>query len=153
MENIEAGEVKVEAAGVPTVPAPAEKSIRHRILFMMPYPGYLRMYESTVQQLARRSHRIYLAYDNPEKRADVPLLPPGSAKRIVFGGEIPWKPGPWGPLLRRLRSGIDYLRYWDLRYRHSPYLRRRMEKYLTPDLQFLTRFRGLHTIWVKALLQ
>src|SRR6185436_781938 len=39
-----------------------------RVLFQMPYPGYLRIYGSTVRELSRRGHEVLLAYDSDKKR-------------------------------------------------------------------------------------
>ena len=41
-----------------------------RILFQMPFPGYLRMYGSTIRLLADRDHHVLLSYDRPDKRRD-----------------------------------------------------------------------------------
>lgn len=100
-----------------------------RILFQLAFPGYLRMYGSTVRELAGRGHRVLLCYDDCERRDPavnaleelagvevVPRLPPAQrrAERTI----------------ERLRATADYLRYLDPRFAGAPYLRERMAKYV-----------------------
>jgi hypothetical protein len=110
-----------------------------RILFDLPFPGYVRMYGSTIRLLAERGHRVLLCYADPKKRRDslspvietlanvevVPPLPAASRRRESA--------------IEQLRAVADYLRYVDARYAGAPYLRRRLEKYLEGRTQMLTR--------------
>ena len=110
-----------------------------RILFQLAFPGYLRMYGSTVRLLAQRGHTVLLCYDDPEKRRDpavasiegergvevVPPLPPASRRREER--------------IEQLRAAADYLRYLDRRFAQAPYLRRRLDKYLEGGLRLLRR--------------
>jgi len=106
-----------------------------RILFHLPSPTFLRMYGSTISLLAERGHRVLLAYDRPQRRRDP------SAGSIEAAEEIELVP-PLPPPSRRLerqigqfRLAIDYLRYLDRCFDDSPYLRRRLEKYLEGALK------------------
>ena len=52
-----------------------------RILFQLPYPGYLRMYGSTIALLADRGDKLLLTYDAPDKRRDAPADELGRRER------------------------------------------------------------------------
>jgi len=107
------------------------------ILFVLPYPGYLHMYGSTVRELDARGHRVIVAYDRPAKRGLDPL-PAGVSKRVTTE-TVPWEESEWTPLTEHLRLGVDYARYLDPRFAEAGYLRRRMEEFLPPGLAWLTR--------------
>jgi hypothetical protein len=108
-----------------------------RILFQLPFPGFLRMYGSTIVELAERGHRVQLAYDRPARRRD----PVATSIEAVEGIEIvPPLPVPRRPLegqIGQLRLAGDYLRYLDRRFAGAPYLRRRLEKYMKGPLRLL----------------
>jgi hypothetical protein len=107
------------------------------ILFQLPFPGFLRMYGSTVSELAQRGHRVLLAYEQSEKRRD----PTAAAIEAADGIEIvPPLPAPsrrFEGQVAQFRLAGDYLRYLDGRFAGSPYLRRRLEKYLRGPLKLL----------------
>ena len=111
-----------------------------RVLFQMPFPGYLRMYGSTIQLLAERGHRVLLCYDNPDKRRDPTADALEAHEGIELVGPLPRPKRRHEDSIARLRIAIDYLRYLDGRFAGSPYLRRRLEKYLDgPMLRLLAR--------------
>jgi hypothetical protein len=109
-----------------------------RILIQMPFPGYLRNYGSTIRVLAERGHRVLLAYDRPEKRRD-----PAAALLEEHGGielvpPLPQAARPFEDSIAQLRLAIDYLRYLEPRFAGSPYLRRRLDKYLRGPVRVLS---------------
>ena len=109
-----------------------------RILFVMPYPGYLRMYASTVLGLTARGHEVVLAYDKPDKqREQAPTLARVPETPRVAGA-VPTHGGPWRALLIELGCTIDYVRFLSSRD-GTPYLRMRMEKYLPARAAALRR--------------
>jgi hypothetical protein len=111
-----------------------------RILFQMPFPGYLRMYGSTIQTLAERGNRVLLCYDDPDKRRDPSADAVEAHEDIELVGPLPRPKRRHEQAIARLRLTIDYLRYLDRRFAGSPYLRRRLEKYLDgPVLGLLAR--------------
>jgi hypothetical protein len=100
----------------------------------MPFPGYLRNYGSTIRMLAERGNEVLLAYDSPGKRRDA------SANAFESSPGVELVP-PIAPARRRsergvagMRLAIDYVRYLDRHFAGSPYLRRRLEKYLRGPL-------------------
>jgi hypothetical protein len=108
-----------------------------KVLVQLPFPGFLRMYGSTLSLLAERGHHVLLAYDRPERRRD----PSAAAIEAAEGIEIvPPLPAPSRRFERQigdLRLAIDYLRYLDPRFAGSPYLRRRLEKYFAGRMKIL----------------
>jgi hypothetical protein len=126
-----------------------------KILFQLPYPGFLRMYGSTISLLAERGHRILLAYDQPQKRR---VRTPASLEAAEGVEVVSPLPAPSRRLERQigqLRVATDYLRYLDRRFAGSPYLRRRLEKYFDGPLSLLTRAPRrlpLARVFVRALV-
>src|SRR6266508_4646209 len=110
-----------------------------RILFQMPFPGYLRMYGSTVRALADRGHQVLLSYDKPGKRRDPAAAAVEAHERIEVVDALPSASRRFEGAIGRLRVTIDYLRYLDPRFARSPYLRRRLEGHLRGPLRVLTR--------------
>jgi hypothetical protein len=109
-----------------------------RILFQLASPAYVRIYGSTIRLLGERGHDVLVSFDDPRKQGKggatfdasgvagiiQPLAP--AARR--YEGAIEW-----------LRATSDYLHYLDPRFAESPYLRRRLERYLDGTLRGLTR--------------
>jgi hypothetical protein len=95
-----------------------------RILFQLGYPGLMRMYGSTVRELAARGHVVLLAYDQPGKK----LSPAAEEIEALPGVEVvpavPW--GSRGASVDVQRRTADYLRYLDRRLEGTPY-RQRLE--------------------------
>ena len=125
--------------------APAPRR-RLRILVQLPYPGYLRIYGSTIRLLAERGHTVLLAYDLSEKRRDS-----GAADAEALAGVEPVQPLAWSPrrvgaLAHLLRPTIDYLRYLDPRFAGAPYLRRRMEKFVPSPVLRLAGLPGARRV-------
>jgi hypothetical protein len=93
-----------------------------RLLLQLEYPGFLRMFGSTVRELAARGNRVLLAYDLPEKkRSDA-----ARAIEALDGVEIA-EPIPWGGARTPAdvqRRTADYLRYLDKRLAGTPYQER-----------------------------
>lgn len=107
-----------------------------RVLFHLPYPGYHRLYGSTVRLLAERGNTVLLAYDSEKQRSP-------AAERVEHtpGVEIvapvPRRDDALSTLATRLRIGADYLRYLGPGFSQSDWLRDRMKQYLPEGLGFL----------------
>ena len=103
-----------------------------RILVQLPYPGYLRIYGSTIRELAARGHRVLLSYDLSEKRRDPGVAVLEALPNVHVVDPLAWQARGVGAVARWVRPAIDYLRYLDPRFAGAPYLRRRMEKFVAP---------------------
>jgi hypothetical protein len=110
-----------------------------RILFQLAFPGYLRMYGSTVRLLGERGHTVLLSYDDPEKRRDPAVSAIEAAEGIEVVAPLPAASRDHEERIAQLRAAADYLRYLDRRFASAPYLRRRQDKYLRGGLRPLTR--------------
>jgi hypothetical protein len=110
-----------------------------RILFQMPFPGYLRNYGSTIRELAEQGNEVLLSYDTPDKRRDSSASAVESTTGIELVEPIPRANRRFEESVAQLRLAIDYVRYLDRRFAGSPYLRRRLEKYLRGPLKLLAR--------------
>ena len=98
-----------------------------KILFIARHYSYLRLFESAIAELARRGHTLTLAADREEAlggRQMVERL--AAAHPSVTLADAPGRhAGAWSEVARRLRLGLDYLRFLDPRYERTPHLRRR----------------------------
>ena len=95
-----------------------------KVLFFVRHHAYLRLFEAPIEELARRGHQVHIAADKEELMGGRSL-----AERLardnpaVTFGPVPGRaPGLWTEFARKLRMGIDYLRYLDPRYASTPHL-------------------------------
>jgi hypothetical protein len=110
-----------------------------RILFQLPYPGYLRIYGSTIELLAERGHTVLLTYDRPGKRRDATADETESHERVELVPPLPPARRRGERAVEALRLTTDYLRYLDPRFADSTYLRHRLDPYLPRGARFLAR--------------
>jgi hypothetical protein len=104
-----------------------------RLLFVARTCAYFRNYDLALRELAARGHEVHLAVEKGESfggREAVAALVrecPG-----ITCGELPdRRDDPWAEMARRLRLGLDYLRYLDPFYDEAP-LRRNRARERTP---------------------
>ena len=110
-----------------------------RILFQIPFPGFLRMYGSAISELAARGHRVLLAYEQPDKRRDPTAAEIEAAQGIEIVPPLPTPARRLEGQIGQVRLAADYLRYLDRQFSGALYLRRRLEKYLEGPWRILTR--------------
>ena len=98
-----------------------------KILFIARHYAYLRLFESAIVALAAKGHDLLLAADREESLGGRQMVERVAARYPnVRMGEAPGRHvGAWAELARRLRLGLDYLRFVDTRYAATPHLRRR----------------------------
>jgi hypothetical protein len=117
-----------------------------RILIQLPYPGYLRIYGSTIRLLAERGHTVLLSYDLSEKRRDSGAAAADALPGVEPVDSLGWSRSGVGAVAWRIRPTIDYLRYLDSRFEGAPYLRRRMEKFVPPFALRLAQLPGARRV-------
>ncbi|MGE5272766.1 MAG: hypothetical protein ACM3QU_03210 [Verrucomicrobiota bacterium] len=117
-----------------------------RILLQFPFPGYLRIYGSTVRMLADRGHEVLLSYDRRDKGRDPSASEVEEHDRIQLVPPLPAGGRPFERQVGDLRAAADYLRYLDPRFADAPYLRRRLEHSLNGSLRRLARVRYGHPL-------
>lgn len=117
-----------------------------RFLFAIPHSGYMRNFESTLRLLAERGNRVIVAIGSPDKAA----FRRPDRRLQELAAELPGlivKPGVERTtaarheerLARRLRSWLDYMRYFDPYFETSANLRKRAAELLGPCAIDVTR--------------
>ncbi len=104
-----------------------------KILFAMSSPEYLRFYDSTVVELARRGHDIGIAVgavrdSKPGKIEAIASL----GARVSFAGVIPTRADRWTSLVRAVRGTMDFVRYLHPRLSSAALLRARVKRLALP---------------------
>ncbi|MGH9254035.1 MAG: hypothetical protein ACRD3C_05645, partial [Vicinamibacterales bacterium] len=118
-----------------------------KILFLARHFSYLRLFESAIAELAERGHVIHLSADREESLGGAGLVERLAARypNVTVGWTPGRQSGAWADLGRKLRLGIDYLRFLDPRYDAAPRLRGRSEERTPQAVRWLARlpmFRG-----------
>jgi hypothetical protein len=98
-----------------------------KILFFARHYAYLRLFESSIEELARRGHQLTLSADREESMGGRRMVERLTERfpNITLATTPGRAPGAWSEFARRLRLGIDYLRYLDPRYAATPHIRAR----------------------------
>ena len=115
-----------------------------KLLFFARHWSYLRNFESAIDALAARGHRIHMVVSVTETLGGRGLIERLVARypQQLSMGEAPEQPdGSWLQLSRRLRLGLDYLRYLEPRYADTPQLRLRAEERTPAAVLSLLRLR------------
>lgn len=97
------------------------------ILFLARHFSYLRNYESAIRELARRGHTIHLSADREETMGGRAMVERIAAEHpnVTVGWTPARESGAWYEVARKLRLGLDYLRFLEPRYDGTPHLRSR----------------------------
>src|SRR5881394_3225665 len=98
-----------------------------KLLFFARHYSYLRLFEAAIAELASRGHQIHLSADREESMGGRKLAERLAATYpAVTLGTTPGRAADaWSEFSRRLRLGIDYLRYLEPRYADTPHLKAR----------------------------
>jgi hypothetical protein len=98
-----------------------------KVLFFARHYTYLRLFEAAITELARRGHHVHLSADREEAMGGRRMVERLAEQypNITLGTTPGRAPGAWSEFARRLRLGIDYLRFLDPRYAATPHLIRR----------------------------
>src|SRR6266550_5840918 len=114
-----------------------------KILFSLGSFGFLRNFEPAVRLLAQRGHDIHLVADRTDNVGGIrtlEVLERDYPERIRHSYVRAQKDGRWLPLATQLRLTLDYWRYLDPRYDHSPSLRARGASQAPPFASRLVRW-------------
>jgi hypothetical protein len=98
-----------------------------KILFIARHYSYLRLFESAVEALAARGHTITLAADREEAMGGRAMVERIAARypNVQLADAPGRRAGAWSELARRIRLGLDYLRFLDPRYTKALHFRKR----------------------------
>jgi hypothetical protein len=126
-----------------------------KILLAMSSPEYLRFYDETVLQLARRGHDVRLAVQAVREGKPVRLEAILNADaRIASAGLVPERTDVWIDLARAVRGTMDFVRYLHPRLAPALLLRARVKRQALPwTLQWLDRVRALPPGVVRWLMR
>jgi hypothetical protein len=96
-----------------------------KLLFFARHWSYLRNFEAAIEALAARGHRVHMVVDVPEAlggRQMIERLVARYPQQLSMGDPPPRREGAWLELARRIRHGLDYLRFLEPRYASTPHL-------------------------------
>ena len=96
-----------------------------KLLFFARHWSYLRNFESAVEALAERGHVIHLAADREESlggRDMVARLVARHPDTLSMGNTPGRGVDGWSELTRKIRLGLDYLRFLEPAYEETPHL-------------------------------
>ncbi len=116
-----------------------------RILLQLPYPGYLRMYGSTVRELERRGHTVLLSYDL-DKNRDPSVDEVEALAGVEVVPALAWAGTGRVAGAARRRLAADYLRYLGPRFTGAPYLRKRIERFTPAGVVRAARLPGARLV-------
>ncbi len=107
---------------------------RLTILFVLSSPEYLRYFDSTIQVLADRGHRVLVGVNWLRERKHARLADLIQDPRVEILGAVPKRSDVWVPLARAVRGTMDFARYLHPRFSAAPALRARMYRKVLPSL-------------------
>jgi hypothetical protein len=118
-----------------------------KILFLARHFSYLRLFESAIAELAERGHTLHLSADREESLGGAGLVERLAARypNVTVGWTPARQSGAWANLGRKLRLGIDYLRFLDPRYDNAPRLRGRSQERTPRMVRALAGLPGLRS--------
>ena len=125
-----------------------------KLVFIARHFSYFRLFESAIAGLAERGHDILLAADREEALGGRQLVERLAElyPNIRIGTAPGRHTGAWSELARRIRLGLDYLRFLDPRYASTPHLRRRAEDRAPRIVVRVAAARLLRSLGVRRLL-
>jgi hypothetical protein len=103
-----------------------------RVLFAMPYPGYLRYFDSVVTLLCQRGHEVHRWFGSKKQQEGLEAAAVG-----VSASRLPQRNDLFGPAARNVRWTVDFVRYLHPRFAASRYLRVRAARKLRGPLRVL----------------
>ncbi len=118
-----------------------------RVLIVLQYPGYLRYFDSVIEELSRRGHSVTVSFDKLDKQREG-LIGLEAIPRVTRIDTISNRHDAFRIVARELRTVIDYVRYKHPDFRSSPYLSERMRDALPRPLRWLG---GLSTLSPKTV--
>jgi hypothetical protein len=129
-----------------------------RLLFALPHAAYLRNFESTLRLLTERGHEVILAMgsrgksalEDPERRL-AELAAELSGLVVKPGVERIRAARKEDQLARRLRSWLDYMRYFDEGFEKATQLRARAAEPLSPRAVEVTEAAAADPTVLRAL--
>lgn len=125
-----------------------------KLLFFARHWSYLRNFESAIEALAQRGHHVHMVVSVGETLGGRQMIERlvGRYPQQLSMGQAPGMEGRLFELARRIRLGLDYLRYFDPRYENTPQLRARAGERTPGTVVALLRHSVFHTGHARAWL-
>jgi hypothetical protein len=100
-----------------------------KIAFAALHQGYYRNFESVIERLAARGHRIFLGHERPDSAIGGQAIVDRLTSRFtnIASGLIPSREPEYAVVASKVRLGFDYLRYLHPMYTSASGLRPRAE--------------------------
>jgi len=117
----------------------------------MPYPGYLRYFDSVVRGLAERGNVVELWFETLHKQPEG-LEAIEGVPGVSVGGAIPKRTDLFARAARNARWTADFVRYLDPRFSDAVYLRERLARKLEGPVSLLGKLKTLPQPFVEAMV-
>jgi hypothetical protein len=126
-----------------------------KVFFLMDSPEYLRFYDTAIEELASRGHRVTLAVMDGRERKPVGLEGLQThAGRVQVAGVVPPNKGAWAGVATRLRATMDFVRFLHPTLAAAPALRARIKRKVLPRAyHWLDSIASLSPRTVRGLLR
>jgi hypothetical protein len=115
-----------------------------KVLLSVLHLASLRNFESLVEELSARGHSVLIAADEPEALGGAALA---DHLAVLPGVRWTWAPSyddqPWFRVARKVRQGLDYLRFLEPQYDAFPKLRSRAAERAPRFVRSVLRVPGL----------
>ena len=124
-----------------------------KVLLSVLHFGLLRNFESVVRTLAEKGHEVLLLADEDDSFGGERLAQDlASIPKVRHYRAPSYADETWFPVARKLRQGLDYLRFLDLRYAPFPKLRERAAERAPRFVTILMHLPPLRVAGVRQLL-
>lgn len=117
-----------------------------KLLFFARHWSYLRNFESAIEALAERGHALHLAVDREESMGGRQMIERLVARwpgRLSMGNAPGRAVDAWSELGRKIRLGLDYLRFLEPAYAATPHLGDRARERAPQAIVGMTQWPGL----------
>ena len=117
----------LDAHAPPRPPRRRDAVVPMKLLFLARHWSYFRNFESAIDALAARGHALHLAVDREESMGGRQMVERLVERipTVVSMGNAPGRGvDGWSELARKIRLGLDYLRFLEPAYAETPHLRR-----------------------------
>jgi hypothetical protein len=118
-----------------------------KVLFLARHFSYLRNFESAIRELAVRGHVIHLSADREETLGGRAMVERIAADHpnVTVGATPARDSGAWQEVARKVRLGLDYLRFLEPQYADTRHLRARARERAPRAVVALAALPGLRS--------
>src|SRR5438552_3563850 len=96
-----------------------------RVLFVFNTPGFLRYFDTTIEQLLARGHEVVLTFQRPDLRPESLKVLGRGNPRLHIVKHAPAREDAYAEIAETVRAASDYVRYLDPHLAELEYLRNR----------------------------